>query len=130
MELEELRSYFEESYRFLHEYDEPLWERENIKRLFQGIKERLTRLEEAFAPNGANLPMEIGGRFFFVYQNGSWLFKYALLAILEKGRNGGAWIDRGFLKINPSLEREKYAQEFQEIEEKIISLGLCLQDLT
>lgn len=124
MELAELREFFEATYRFLHEYDEPRYEKEAIERLFSELEERMERLEVAFAPQGASLPVEIGGRFFFVYQNAGTLFKYALLELLEKDRAGGAWIGRGFLRIDPAQERVKYAREFAEIRERIASLGV------
>ncbi|MGP1580512.1 MAG: hypothetical protein ACTTH5_05765 [Wolinella sp.] len=124
MELAQLHAFFEETYAFLHQYDEERFEREHIIALFMGIKERVDWLEEAFAPNGAKLSADMSGRFLFVYQNGSMLFKYALLQILEQDRAGGALGQRGFLNVSLAKERVCHAKEFERIAKEISRLGI------
>ncbi|MGP1450570.1 MAG: hypothetical protein ACTTJS_05545 [Wolinella sp.] len=125
MNLDELRAYFEDMYSFLHGFDEPKYDKDELASLFNGIELRVSKLEAAFASGGGSLPVEIGGRFFFVYQNASILFKYALLVILTKERDGGALLGRGFLKVSLEAEREKYRDEFAKIEATCNALGIA-----
>ncbi len=129
MEPSELYAFFEDTYAFLHRYDEERFEKEHIIALFRGIKERVDWLEREFAPNGSKLSADMSGRFLFVYQNASILFKYALLRILEQDRAGGALGQRGFLNVSFAQEKACYAKEFGRIHEEISRLGIRPQSL-
>lgn len=119
MQIEEIRAFFEDSYRHIHLLDEECYECEKLKDFALGLLDRFRFIADNFSDGGV-LKSDFSGRVLFFYQNASDFCKpFILEAASCTYKEGKSYLDMGFLKIDIDAQRDAHSKIWAEFEERI-----------
>jgi len=119
MQAEEIRSFFEDSYRHIHLLDNECYECDKLKGFALGLVDRFRFIADNFSEDGV-LKSDFSGRVLFFYQNASDFCKpFILEAAGCTYKNGKNYFDMGFLKIDLESQKKAHSKIWAEFEERI-----------